>query len=157
MEDLEPQLPGMHERHSTLDDMVRKKVHKPPILEDLERLLVDGIETLAPTLSQPAPESEPKNAKQAVEVPNFIPIPLSNFAGNQMVPFPTTGETMKATSKVMMNPGYNLMPYPVCFVQMPHYQPRYFYPMMAPMHPQQSGGNHASRIDSDFIRNGRKF
>lgn len=101
-------------------------------------------------------------AKQAKQAPpqgfdpqhGMVPVPLSGFA-NQ--PFPTTGETMKGSSKVIMNPGFNMMPYPVCFVSYPQYrtpQHQYYYPGLIPM--TQPGGKvdktQHDTIDPEFIR-----
>lgn len=60
---------------------------------------------------------------------------------------------MKATSKVMMNPNFPMMSYPVCFVgypQMPQQQPQQMF-FMPNFH---SGGKHnrTDTIDSEFIR-----
>lgn len=101
----------------------------------------------------------PQPQTQTFEPPhnNFVPVPvpLSGFA--PMMHFPATGETMKATSKVMMNPGYNMMPYPVCFVNYPQYRsphPQYYYPGLIPT--TQPGGKvdktHPDAIDPEFIR-----
>jgi hypothetical protein len=101
-----------------------------------------------------------KQSKQATpqqfDQHNFaaVPIPLSGFT-NPPIQFPSTGETKKTSSKVMMNPGFNLMPYPVCFVNYPQYrmqQPHFYYPGLIPM--TQPGGkvdNHDT-IDPEFIR-----
>lgn len=92
-----------------------------------------------------------KQSKQAQSPQqNFapVPVPLSAFAGH----FPATGETSKATSKVMMNPAYQMMPYPVCFVNYRPPQQQLYYPGLMPM--TQPGGkvHHQAFIDPEFIR-----
>lgn len=95
-----------------------------------------------------------KQSKQAfTPQQNFapVPVPLSAFAGH----FPATGETSKATSKVMMNPAYQMMPYPVCFVNYRPPQQQFYYPGLTPM--TQPGGkvdhtHHHDTIDPEFIR-----
>jgi hypothetical protein len=112
-------------------------------------------------------EQVAKQSKQAspqqFDQHNFaaVPIPLNGFT-NPPIQFPSTGETTKTSSKIMMNPGFNLMPYPVCFVNYPQYrmqQPHFYYPGLIPM--TQPGGkvdNHDT-IDPEFIRswNSRGF
>lgn len=80
-----------------------------------------------------------------------IQIPLSGFASG--IHFPPTGETSKATSKVFMNPNYNMMnmQYPVCFVNYPQYrspQP-FYYPGLMPV---TQPGKFDDTIDPEFIR-----
>ena len=99
-----------------------------------------------------------KQAQPQFENHNFgpVPVPLSSFT-NQPFQFPSTGETTKTSSKVMMNPGYNLMPYPICFVNYPQYrmpQQQFYYPGLIPG--TQPGGKidnlHHDIIDPEFIR-----
>lgn len=89
---------------------------------------------------------------------NFAPVsvPLSSFTSSPFQ-FPSTGETSKGSSKVVMNPGFSMMPYPVCFVNYPQYripQPQFYYPGLMPM--TQPGGKvdhaHHDTIDPEFIR-----
>ena len=90
--------------------------------------------------------------QQVFEPQQFPQFPLSAFGG-PAVHFPVTSETMKASAKVMMNPGYNMLQYPVCFVNYPQYrsmQQPYYYPGLIPM-PTQPGGNEDD-IDPEFIR-----
>lgn len=79
-----------------------------------------------------------------------IQIPLSGFSNG--VHFPPTGETSKATSKVFMNPNYNMMmQYPICFVNYPQYrspQP-FYYPGLMPV---TQPGKFDDTIDPEFIR-----
>jgi hypothetical protein len=57
-----------------------------------------------------------------------------------------------------MNPGFNMMPYPVCFVNYPQYrvpqQQQFYYPGLMPM--TQPGGKvdktNPDNIDPEFIR-----
>ena len=80
-----------------------------------------------------------KNAKQQTQTSQVpVPIhtiPLSNFGGQiqTFIPhqftgrgpmhIPVTGETMKASSQVIMNPSYgNYMPYPFCYYVVPGQQ-----------------------------------
>lgn len=100
--------------------------------------------------AQPQQQFEPHN--------NFapVPVPLSGFT-NSPFQFPSTFEQKSGSSKVVMNPGYNMMPYPVCFVNYPQHrmpQQQFYYPGLMPM--TQPGGkiddtNHDA-IDPEFIR-----
>lgn len=85
---------------------------------------------------------------------NQFQIPLSNF-GSAGFHTPLTTETSKGSAKVMMNPGFNVMPYPVCFVNYPQQyrfqQQAFYYPGMIPI--TQPGGKHDT-IDPEFIRSG---
>ena len=109
--------------------------------------------------SQPQPQPL---AQQTEHQNTFVPIqvPLSSFA-NAGIQFPVTGETSKATSKVFMNPNFNMMQpamqYPMCFVNYPQYrmpQQQMYYPGLIPL--TMPGGKddkiHNDNIDPAFIR-----
>lgn len=102
-------------------------------------------------------QKQSQQTQQFEQPNNFmpVPVPLSNFA-NAGIHFPT-GETMKATSKVFMNPNYNMMQYPMCFVNYPQYrmqQQQFYYPGLTPI--TMPGGKddktHNDVIDPAFIR-----
>lgn len=145
--------------------------------EAFEEELTEG-DAPESTVQKPGPETKVSDAgpflqlceqmarsnvnKQAVPpaqfAEQFVPLNhMTNFGG-PAGHFPVTGETMKSTSKVMMNPGYNLMPYPVCFVSYPYQQYRqqpFFYPnMMQNVHQQQTyPGGKMSLLESLNILN----
>lgn len=100
--------------------------------------------------AQPNAMSQPQGIEPQ---PGFIP--LTTFGGGQMH-FPATAETMKASSKVMMNPGFNVMPYPVCF-NYPSIQrvPQQYYYQIPVTQPggKVDNSNHDA-IDPEFIRSG---
>lgn len=100
--------------------------------------------------AQPNAMSQP----QVIE-PQSGFIPLTTFGGGQMH-FPATAETMKASSKVMMNPGFNVMPYPVCF-NYPSIQrvpQQYYYQIPVTQPGGKVDNNNHDAIDPEFIRSG---
>lgn len=150
-------------------DDARKVVHKSKVL--IEET-VDGVNDL-PALEE-TQSSQLQNADTNGQIvslceqiarqgkqanpqpqPQLIPVhmPLSNFGG-QGGHFPPTGETTKVTSKVMMNPNFPMMSYPVCFVGYPQYAPQP-QPMFYGGYMPNTGGKDNSTydaIDPEFIR-----
>lgn len=150
----------LYDHEPSFDKKIDRKITGNYVLDGVSHLLHDiiddGIQTIA---SNTRSESDRKKTQEDRQVQrNFAPMQFSGFA-NAPVVYPTTGETMKATSRITMNPGYNLMPYPVCFInyQQQHrpVQP-YFYPQMMPMpmmHTQPGGNDHnGSLIALEYIR-----
>lgn len=117
---------------------------------------------LCDQISRQTKQSQPQTQPLAQQPNTFVPfqVPLSSFA-NAGIQFPGTGETSKASSKVFMNPNFNMMQpamqYPMCFVNYPQYrvpQQQMYYPGLIPL--TMPGGKddkiHNSNIDPAFIR-----
>lgn len=162
----------IYEQEPHLHSFVERKITGEKILEDakhlIEDLIEEGIDALKPDhpfdflnlgdkKTRENDDLEPRSQPPQVQQ-NFIPLQFSGFANTPVV-YPMTGETMKSSSRVFMNPGYSLMPYPVCFVSQPQqYRPfqQFYYPQMVPipmMHTQPGGNEqNGSLIAPEFIR-----
>lgn len=169
----------LYRNHPTLNEAVERKIHGGPykLVDVIEDAIERGLELIEHdketiddkehevgatrnTFTSLCENLNSKNSQQQPPQQNFMPMPFTA----PYYPYPVTGESTKATSKVVMNPGYNIMPYPVCFVQYPHQyravQPPYFYPTMMPMPAAGGaggGGNKkftssGSNIADEFIR-----
>lgn len=151
----------LYDHEPSFDKTIDKKITGNEILDGVANLLHDiindGIQTIASNTRSESDKKDSQQENRQVQ-PNFAPMQFSGFANTPVV-YPTTGETMKATSRIIMNPGYGLMPYPVCFVNY-HQQYRpvqpYFYPQMMPiqmMHTQPGGNIHnGSFIEPEYVR-----
>ncbi|KAG5666387.1 hypothetical protein PVAND_014416 [Polypedilum vanderplanki] len=148
----------LDQHHPNLNLKIEKRIHGEvnygirDIIEDIKDLIEDGLDhyhnedlhknslennlgaTRETSFTSLCQNLNAKIAEQQTPVQNhphshFMPV---TYSGS----FPVTAEASKGTSKVVMNPQYNLnaMPYPVCFMQYPQqYRAPYFYPNVMPM------------------------
>lgn len=151
----------LYDHEPSFDKKIDRKIIGNEILDGVAHILHDiiddGMQTIASNTRSESDKREGQQENLQVQ-PSFVPLQFSGFANTPVV-YPTTGETMKATSRIIMNPGYSLMPYPVCFVNY-HQQFRpvqpFVYPQMMPMpmmHTQPGGNIHnGSFIEPEFVR-----
>lgn len=168
----------LYEQHETLDDLVRGRLERNQrrnfgemITDEAQQSIDESVgaekQKNSDTIGASGPFMtlcEQQIAKQKQNQPepvhtnfNQFQIPLSNFAN---VHFPVTSESSKGSAKVMVNPGFSMMPYPVCFVNYPQQyrmqQQPFFYPGVIPV--TQPGGKSGKiqqdSIDPEFVRSG---